>query len=115
MSNTALISKTALLEAFQESAQFREFALQFEAKAKQAMGDTHTVEALGTSLTLPQIAQTYQAFKGLGGFFFDNDEVTRKASFAYRVSTECLAIIKKAGYKADTEGIKALISYEPKN
>jgi len=38
-------------------------------------------------------------------------EKLRVDSFAYKVSQECLAIIKKSGYKADTEGIQALIQH----
>jgi hypothetical protein len=35
----------------------------------------------------------------------------RLESFAYKVSQECLAIIQKTGYKADTEGIQGLIQH----
>lgn len=146
---TAMLSKAALAQAFEASEEFKTFALNLQAKAAQTMGELHEVKSLGTSLTLPQIAQAYQSFKGLGVSFFgefksytefleefksagvpqaDKEaakafkatpeyaeaEAARQASFAYAVSTECLAIIKKAGYKADTEGVKAIIAYEPK-
>jgi len=105
--STALLSNAALVEAFQASAEFREFALKFQAKASEAMYDLHTVESLGTSLTLPQVAVIYQGVKAL--------PKSLGSTWGEAVSRECLSIIKKAGYKADWSGIQALVSYEPKN
>ena len=102
---TALLSNAALAQAFQESEEFRAFAIKFQAKAAEAMFEQHLVESLGVSLTLPQVAVIYQGLKGL--------PKSLNSTWGKTVSTECLAIIKKAGYKADWAGISALVSHEP--
>jgi hypothetical protein len=104
---TALLSNTALLEAIKDTPEYRDLVLSFEAKAKEALeSGVYEVKALGTSLSLPQVAATYQAFKG--------QPKSLGSAWSKAVSTECLAIIKKAGYKADWNGIVSLVAHEAK-
>ena len=107
---STLLSATSLANALSESAEYRELVLAFEAKAKEALTQKHYVEALGKELSLPEVAMFYQGLKGIPKDCFANEEA-RKASFAYQVSTECLAIIKKAGYKADWQSISAITKH----
>ena len=93
--STIALSNAALLASIQNDPRFAEMAKEYEAKA---------VEALGTSLSLPQIAATYQAFKG--------QPKSLGSAWSKQVATECLAIIKQNGYKADWNGIVALVAHE---
>lgn len=108
----AMLSNAALLEQMTQDPRYKELALEFQAKAQAALTNTKfTIETLGgMELTLPEVAQAYQSNKSLGAWFFPSEEA-RKASFAYAVSQECLAVIKKAGYKADAESIKSIIAH----
>lgn len=102
---TALLSKAALLDAFQESPEFRAFALAFQAKAAESMTALHKVESLGAEFTLPQVAVLYQGLKGT--------PKSLNSAWAKQVSDECKAIIKNAGFQAGWDGIVALVSHEP--
>lgn len=107
---STLLSASSLAEALQASPEYRELVLQFEAKAKNALTQKHYVESLNRELSLPEVAMFYQGLKGIPKDCFANEEA-RKASFAYQVATECLAIIKKAGYKADWQSISAITKH----
>ncbi len=107
---STLLSASALAQALQDTPQYKELVLAFEAKAKDALSQKHYVESLGKELSLPEVAMFYQGLKGIPKDCFANEEA-RKASFAYQVSTECLAIIKKAGYKADWQSISAITKH----
>lgn len=103
---TALLSKDALEQAFMASEEFKAFAVKFQANQAQAMTVLYTVESLGASFTLPQIAVLYQGLKGT--------PKSLESAWAKTVSDECKNIIKKAGFQAGWEGIKSLVSHEPK-
>lgn len=107
---STLLSATSLAQALQESPEYRELVLQFEAKAKNALTQKHYVETLGKELSLPEVAMFYQGLKGIPKDCFASEEA-RKESFAYKVSSECLSIIKKAGYKADWQSISAITKH----
>lgn len=108
--STSLLSQQALAQALQDSPEYRELVLKFEAKAVNAMAEKHYVESLQAELTLPEIAMFYQGLKGIPKACFANEEA-RLASFPYKVSTECKAIIQKAGYKADWNTIQAITNH----
>jgi hypothetical protein len=102
-----LVSNARILEAMANTEQYRQFVLDFEAKAKEALSTgVFLVESLGVEMTLPQVAITYQAYKGV-----PNSLGAEARAYAKSISTECLAIIKQAGYKADWTGIQALASH----
>jgi hypothetical protein len=102
-----LVSNARILEAMANTPEYREFALKFEAQAKEALATgVFEVKALGVSMTLPQVAITYQAFKGV-----PNSLGEEARTYAKSISLECLAIIKKAGYKADWTGIQSLAKH----
>ena len=107
MTTATLVSNARILEAMANTPEYREFALKFEAQAKEALATgVFLVEALGVSLTLPQVAITYQAYKGV-----PNSLGAEARAYAKSISTECLAIIKQAGYKADWTGIQSLAKH----
>ena len=108
----AMLSNTALMAALAETPEYKALMVKVQAQAQEALtSGVFVIESLGgVEMSLPEVAQVYQSFKSLGQWFFPSDEA-RKASLAYKTSQECLAIIKKAGYKADAEGIKSLIAF----
>lgn len=110
--STAMLSNAALAQELAQDPRYKALMLEFQAKAAEALSSgKFAIESLGgLELSLPEVAQVYQAHKSLGGWFYPSEEA-RKSSFAYKVSQECLAVIKKAGYKADAEGIKSLIAH----
>jgi hypothetical protein len=110
MTATLELRNDALMAIMVETPEYRELVLKAKAIQANAINESYEVKSLGATLTLKEVAQTYQAFKGLGTWFFHGDNEARKESFSYKVSRECLAIIKKTGYKADPEGIKNLIN-----
>jgi hypothetical protein len=95
-----------MASALADSPEYKALILKFEAKAAEALTKSFKVESLGVTMTLPQIAITYQAYKGTPKSFGDNAR-----SFTEAISRECLAIIKKAGYKADWNSIEALAKH----
>ena len=102
-----LLSNTAIATELENDPRYREWVLEFQAKAEKALKEgVFEVKALGTSLTLPQIAITYQVYKGAPKSLGENAR-----AFTGSISRECLAIIKKAGYKADWNAIQALASH----
>jgi hypothetical protein len=104
---TALLSNTALLSAIQDTPEYRALVVKFQQDAQDAItSGTYEVKSLGVTMTLPQVAITYQAYKGIPKSFGANAR-----SFTESISRECLAIIKKAGFRADWEGIQALASH----
>ena len=110
--SASMLHNSVLAAQIAETPAYKAMLIEFEAKAKEALvSGVFYIESLGSSLTLPQVAQVYQGLKSVGGWFFDNNETTRKASFAYAVSQECFAVIKGAGYKADAKGIHDLIAF----
>ena len=105
--SATLVSNARILEAMANTPEYREFALKFEAQAREALTTgVFEVKALGVSLTLPQVAITYQAYKGV-----PNSLGEEARAYAKSISSECLAIIKKAGYKADWTGIQSLAAH----
>ena len=107
MTTATLVSNARILEAMVATPEYKEFALKFEAQAKEALSTgVFEVKALGVSLTLPQVAITYQAYKGV-----PNSLGEEARAYAKSISLECLAIIKKAGYKADWTGIQSLAKH----
>ncbi len=107
---TATLTSTArATEAFlaSEAERLRTFVLDFEANAVKAVSTkVFLVESLGVEMTLPQVAITYQAYKGIPNALGEN---ARK--FAKSISSECLAIIKENGVNADWKGIALLASH----
>jgi hypothetical protein len=119
-----MLNNKALMEQLAQDPEYKDLLLKFQTRASEAL---HTkaffIESLGVSLTLPQVAQQYQGLKAIGGFFYGETgetatieqkiaaEETRRNSWAYAVSQECLAVIKDAGFKADAAGIKAIIAF----
>jgi hypothetical protein len=92
--------------ALAESPEYKALILKFEAKAAEALTQSFEVKSLGVSMTLAQIAITYQAYKGIPKSFGENAR-----SFTESISRECLAIIKANGYKADWNSIEALAQH----
>jgi hypothetical protein len=103
---TALLSASAMAQALAESPEYKALILKFEAKAAEALTQSFEVKSLGVSMTLAQIAITYQAYKGIPKSFGENAR-----SFTESISRECLAIIKANGYKADWNSIEALAQH----
>ena len=103
---TALLSASAMALALAESPEYKALILKFEAKAAEALTQSFEVKSLGVSMTLAQIAITYQAYKGIPKSFGENAR-----SFTESISRECLAIIKANGYKADWNSIEALAQH----
>jgi hypothetical protein len=105
--SATLVSNARILEAMANTEQYRQFVLDFEAKAVEALTTgVFLVESLGVEMTLPQVAITYQAYKGV-----PNSLGAEARTYAKSISLECLAIIKKAGYKADWTGIQSLAAH----
>jgi|LakMenEpi03Aug12_release.lakeMendotaPanAssembly.Ray.scaffolds.fasta_scaffold2355350_1 hypothetical protein len=102
-----LVSNARILEAMVATPEYKEFALKFQAQAREALATgVFEVKALGVSLSLPQVAITYQAYKGVPNSLGENAR-----AFAKSISSECLAILKENGYNAGWEGIKTLASH----
>jgi hypothetical protein len=95
-----------MASALADSPEYKALILKFEAKAAKALSEKFEVKSLGVTMTLAQIAITYQAYKGTPKSFGDNAR-----SFTEAISRECLAIIKGAGYKADWNSIEALAQH----
>ena len=106
MSATTLLSASALAAAMAESPEYKALLVKFEQKAAKALTEKFEVKSLGVTMTLAQIAVTYQAYKGTPKSF---GESARK--FTESISRECLAIIKANGYKADWNSIEALAQH----
>lgn len=101
--SATLISQNALALALAESPEYKALLVKFEKQALEALSSTFEVKSLGVTMTLAQVAVTYQAYKGIPKAFGESGR-----SFAEAISRECLAIIKSAGFKADFESIKGL-------
>jgi hypothetical protein len=100
----------AQLRVLEGMPQFRPFVLDFKrAKRAEVLSREYEVTSLGGFFTIPQIAQAYQAFKGMPKSAYESEQA-RKDSFAYAVSTECLSIIKGLGLNAGWEDIVELIN-----
>lgn len=104
---TALLSNSALASVLQDTPEYKALVLKFQQEAAKALeGGTYEVKSLGVTMTLPQVAITYQAYKGIPKSFGPSAR-----SFSESISRECLAIIKKAGFRADWQGIQALAEH----
>jgi hypothetical protein len=109
MSATTLVSPAKAQEAFLEAKaeELRLFVLDFEANAVKAVSTgVFLVESLGVEMTLPQVAITYQAYKGIPNSLGENAR-----AYAKSISSECLAIIKANKVNADWKGIALLASH----
>lgn len=104
--SATLLSNAALVQALSDSPEYKALVLKFEAEAAKALTREFEVKSLGVTMTLAQIAITYQAYKGIPKSFGEN---ARK--FTESISRECLAIIKANGYKADFTSIEALAAH----
>jgi hypothetical protein len=89
-----------------ETPEYRELVLKAKAIQANAINLSYEVKSLGVSMTLAQVAITYQAYKGV-----PNSLGAEARAYAKSISSECLAIIKKSGYKADWTGIQALAAH----
>jgi hypothetical protein len=89
-----------------DSPEYKALVLKFEKQAAAALTQEFKVKSLGVTMTLAQVAITYQAYKGIPKSFGDNAR-----SFTEAISRECLAIIKTNGYKADWNSIEALAQH----
>ena len=104
---TALLSNSALVGALQDTPEYKALVVKFQQEAAKALeSGTYEVKSLGVTMTLPQVAITYQAYKGIPERW-----TTARDNFTLAISRECLDIIKKAGYPADFKGIEALAAH----
>lgn len=106
MTATLELRNDALLAIMAETPEYRELVLKAKAIQANAINQSYEVKSLGVSMTLAQVAITYQAYKGVPKSLGESAR-----AYAKSVSTECLAIIKKSGYKADWTGIQALAAH----
>jgi hypothetical protein len=86
--------------------EYRDLVIKAKALQANAINLQYEVKSLGVSMTLAQVAITYQAYKGV-----PNSIGVEARAWAKSISTECLAIIKKSGYKADWTGVQNLASH----
>ena len=98
------------VHAFTESPEYKAFTLRMEkettaeqAEAK-AFSGYFVVASLGISLTMVEVIQFYQNFKGSPKSFYAS-EIDRRLSISYRVATECKEIISGAGLKAGWDNL----------
>lgn len=103
---SALLSQTALAQALAESPEYKALLVKFEKQAAKALTQEFEVKSLGATMSLAQVAITYQVYKSAPKAL---GEQARK--FTESISRECLAIIKSAGYKADWNSIQALAQH----
>ena len=103
---TLELRNDALVAIMLETPEYKELILKAKAIQANAINLSYEVKSLGVSMTLPQVAITYQAFKGV-----PNAIGVEARAYAKSISSECLAIIKKSGYKADWKGVVALASH----
>lgn len=96
----------AYLAANANDPKVKALVLDFTKAKAEALTAKHQVKSLGVSMTLAQVAITYQAYKSVPNSLGESARAYAKA-----ISTECLAIIKKTGYKADWAGIQDLASH----
>jgi hypothetical protein len=106
MNATLEIRQDAILTAMADTPEYKALILKFQQEQAKALSVSHEVKSLGVSMTLAQVAITYQAYKGV-----PNSLGAEARAYAKAISTECLAIIKKSGYKADWSGIVGLASH----
>ena len=107
MTNSTLLTQNAILTAMADTPEYKALVVKFEKQAQEALSKGRfEVKSLGTTLSLPQVAATYQAFKG--------QPKSLGSAWSKEVATECLAIIKKSGYKADWTGIQSLVAHDAK-
>jgi hypothetical protein len=105
---TLSVTKSAIETALLENPEYKALVIKAQsdaqAKAEAALSGVYVVKSLGNlPMTLPQVAITYQAYKGIPKAFGANAR-----SFTEAISRECLAIIKATGLPADWKGIEAL-------
>jgi hypothetical protein len=101
-----LLSATAIASALSESPEYKALLVAFEQKAAKALTESFEVKSLGVTMTLARIAVTYQVYKAAPKALGESAR-----AYTESVSRECLAIIKKAGYKADWNSIVALAQH----
>jgi hypothetical protein len=106
MTATLEIRQDALIELMKETPEYKELVLKAKAIQANAINLSYEVKSLGVSMTLAQVAITYQAYKGV-----PNSLGVEARAYAKSISSECLAIIKKSGYKADWNGVVALAAH----
>ena len=106
MTATLELRNDALLAIMAETPEYRDLVIKAKALQANAINLQYEVKSLGVSMTLAQVAITYQAYKGV-----PNSIGVEARAWAKTVSSECLAIIKKSGYKADWTGIQNLASH----
>jgi hypothetical protein len=106
MTATLELRNDALLAIMAETPEYRELILKAKAIQANAINESYEVKSLGVSMTLAQVAITYQAYKGV-----PNSMGVEARAYAKSISSECLAIIKKSGYKADWNGVVALAAH----
>lgn len=104
--SATLVSENAVIKAMLETPQYKEFALKFKAEKEQAIREgVFEVKSLGVSMSMAQVAITYQAYKGIPNSLGENAR-----AYAKSISSECLAIIKQHS-KADWNSIQALAAH----
>jgi hypothetical protein len=103
---TLELRNDALMAIMLETPEYRELVLKAKAIQANAINESYEVKSLGVSMTLAQVAITYQAYKGVPKSLGEGAR-----AYAKSISTECLAIIKKTGYKADWTGVQSLASH----
>lgn len=109
MDTTALLSNTALLQALQDTPEYKALVLKQVEMAQAALkSKTFTLSAYGDrEFTLPQIA--IKAITRASQWHFPSEQAF-KDSEEYQTAAEALAIIKAQGYKADAASLKELIA-----
>jgi hypothetical protein len=107
MTTATLVSNARILEAMANTPEYKQFALNFVAEKERAIREgVFEVKSLGVSMTMAQVAITYQAYKGIPNSLGENAR-----EFAKSISSECLAIIKENGVKADWKSIQSLAAH----
>jgi hypothetical protein len=106
MTATLELRNDALLAIMADQPEYRDLVIKAKALQANAINLQYEVKSLGVSMTLAQVAITYQAYKGV-----PNSIGVEARAWAKSISTECLAIIKKSGYKADWTGVQNLASH----
>lgn len=106
MTATLELRNDALLAIMAETPEYRDLVIKAKALQAKAIKLQYEVKSLGVSMTLAQVAITYQAYKAV-----PNAIGEEARAWAKSISTECFEIIKKSGYKAGWAGIQGLASH----